>query len=87
MDSLATLLASGDTANRVPVIAADLRRRYPTVGNGEVVSSLEAAFCPVIAGLTGLGDAEKQVLIAGFATQIRAVVYSETSPQPAANPG
>ena len=57
---VATLLATGDDANRIRVIVDDLRARYPGVENAEIVNYLMAAYCPVVAQLSGLGEQEKQ---------------------------
>jgi hypothetical protein len=51
---LTAVLASGDANNHMPAIISDLRRRYPGVENAEVANYLLAAYCPVIAKLSGL---------------------------------
>lgn len=65
----AGLLASGDADNRVPEIVADLRKRHPGVRNAEIMNYLVTAYCPVVAQLSGLGDAEKQSRVDRFAEQ------------------
>ncbi len=70
----ASLLASGDAGNRVPEIVADLRKRHPGVQNAEIMNYLVAAYCPVVARLSGLGDAEKQSQVDQFAEQAGQVV-------------
>ena len=70
----ASLLAAGDVDNRVPEIVADLRKRYPGVRNAEIMNYLVAAYCPVVARLSGLGDAEKQSRVDRFAEQAGRVV-------------
>lgn len=65
----AGLLASGDVDNRVPEIVDDLRRRYPGVRDAEIMNYLVTAYCPVVAQLSGLGDAEKQSRVDRFAEQ------------------
>ena len=70
----AGLLASGDVDNRVPEIVDDLRRRYPGVRNAEIMNYLVTAYCPVVAQLSGLGDAEKRSRVDRFAEQAGQVV-------------
>ncbi len=70
----ADLLASGDAGNRVPEIVADLRKRHPGVRNAELVNYLVTAYCPVVARLSGLSDAEKRSRVDRFATQVSHVI-------------
>ena len=79
---LTTLLATGDLGNRVPIIVADLRKRYPNVADAEVSNYLIAAYCPVVAKLSGLGDAEKQARVDRFASEVRTAGYSQAGPSP-----
>ncbi len=74
--ALSQLLAKGDLVNRVPEIVADLRRRYPGVESAEVTNYLMAAYCPIIAALTGLGEAEKQARMDRFASQLTRIIYA-----------
>ena len=57
--ALSNLLAGGDVGNTIPVIVADLRARYPGIENAEIINYLMAAYCPIVAQLSGLnGPAE-----------------------------
>lgn len=76
IDRLASLLGSGDVANRVPEIVRDLRQRFPAAGSAEIVNYLVTAYCPVVNQATGLGDAEKQARLAAFSS----TVFSTTGP-------
>ena len=73
----ASLRGSGDAGNRVTEIVAELRKRHPGVRSAELVDCLVTAYCPVVAGLSGLsglGDAEKTARVDRFASHaIRAV--------------
>ena len=80
-EKLADLLATGGLGNRIPVIVADLRKRYPGIKNGEVMDYLETAYCPIVAGLTGLSSAEKQARMDRFSAGIRLEIYSEIDPR------
>lgn len=66
----ASLLGSGDASNRVPEIVAGLRKRHPGVQDDALVNYLTTAYCPVVARLSGLGDAEKKARLDRFASQV-----------------
>ena len=68
-------LASGDSVNRAPEMASDLRKRYPGVSNAEIENYLVAAYCPVAAKLNGLSVAERQARVDRFARQASVAVY------------
>ena len=70
----ANLLDSGDAGNRVPEIIAELRERHPGVRNAEIVNYLVTAYCPVVARLSGLSDAEKTARVDRFASQVSRLV-------------
>jgi len=72
---VATLLATGDDANRIRVIVDDLRARYLGVENAEIVNYLMAAYCPVVAQLSGLGEQEKQARMDRFVIQLSQIIY------------
>jgi hypothetical protein len=68
IDRLAALLATGDVANRVPELVADLRARHPTAGGAAIANYLISAYCPVVNRMTGLGEAEKQQRLSSFSS-------------------
>ena len=70
-----SLLASGDSVNRAPEVVADLRRRYPGVGDAELQNYLVTAYCPGVAKLSGLSVAEQQGRVEQFAKQASIAVY------------
>ena len=70
-----SLLASGDGANRAPEVVADLRKRYPGVGDAEIENYLVTAYCPVAAKLNGLSVAEQRARVDQFAHQASVAVY------------
>jgi hypothetical protein len=70
-----SFLASGDSINRAPEVVADLRKRYPGVGDAEIENYLVTAYCPVAAKLNGLSVAERQARVDRFARQANAAVY------------
>jgi hypothetical protein len=70
-----SFLASGESVNRAPEVVADLRKRYPGVGDAEIENYLVTAYCPVAAKLNGLSVAEQQARVDQFAHQASVAVY------------
>jgi len=58
----------------VPELVAELRRRHPGAGDAELVNYLVTAYCPVVARLSGLGDAERTARVDRFAGQVRQAI-------------
>jgi len=69
---LSNLLASGDLGNRIAEIIGELRAKYPSVGSDELVNYLMTAYCPVVNGMAGLSDGEKQARLDAFSSQVLA---------------
>ena len=72
---LASLLASGDEANRIRVVVGDLRARYPGIENAEIVNYLMAAYCSVVAQLSGLSEQEKRTRLDLFVSQLSQIIF------------
>jgi hypothetical protein len=73
IDATGKILTSGDLSSQ-RVILSDLRSRYPGVQNAELVNYMITAYCPVVAQLAGLSDAEKQAQVGRFVTQLMQIV-------------
>jgi len=73
--AVAKQLAAGDASDRVPTIIADLRARYPTAENAEIINYLLTAYCPVVAALPGLNESQKQAQVQSFAAQLMQQIY------------
>lgn len=73
---LAGLLASGDLDNRINLIIADLRRRYPDADNGAIVNYLVTAYCPVVEAQS-LGDEEKTQKVNNFSSQVLKIIAGD----------
>ncbi len=71
----ADLLATGDDDTRIHVIFDDLRARYPNVQNAEIINYLMAAYCRVVAQLSGLSEQEKQAKMDRFVSQLSRIIY------------
>jgi hypothetical protein len=75
IEAAAKILSSGDLGVEVQVIIADLRRRYPTVENAELVNYIISAYCPVVATLPALSEAEKKARLGAFVSQLMGKIY------------
>jgi hypothetical protein len=72
---LSQVLASGDLGNRIPVFVHSLRGRHPNAATGELVNYLVTAYCPIVNGLTGLSEGEKQARLSAFVSQVVQAAY------------
>ncbi|HKD74114.1 MAG TPA: hypothetical protein VKB76_01410 [Ktedonobacterales bacterium] len=72
---IADLLATGDDDNRIRIIADDLRARYPGVQNAEIANYLMAAYCPVVAKMSGVSEQEMQARMDRFVSQLSRIIY------------
>ena len=77
MAETGSFLASGDSVNRVPEVAADLRKRYPGVSDAEIQNYVVSAYCPVAAKLNGLSVAEQRARMDRFAHQASVAIYGK----------
>lgn len=67
-------LSGPEQANAIGVIAADLRSKYPSAGDTEIVNYLQTAYCPLVARKTGLSYAEKRASLDRFSSQAEQIV-------------
>jgi hypothetical protein len=67
-----------DSGDHAALIIEDLRRRYPDVRNAEVTNYLLTAYCPLVARLNGLSEAEKQARMDRFASQLDRMLAAPT---------
>jgi hypothetical protein len=70
ISELSQVLASGDLGNRIPVLVHSLRSRHPNAATGDLVNYLVTAYCPIVNGLTGLSEGEKQARLSAFVSQV-----------------
>jgi hypothetical protein len=66
---------SSGLGNRIPVLVRVLRSRHPDVPSGELVNYLVTAYCPVVSGLTGLSNGQKQARLSVFVSQVVQAAY------------
>jgi len=78
-NEMSAYLADGnDSGDHAALIIEDLRRRYPSVRNAEVTNYLVTAYCPLVARLTGLSEAEKKARMDRFASQVDRLLAAPT---------
>ncbi len=75
---LSGLLAGGDLDNRIHLIIADLRRRYPNADSAAIVNYLVTAYCPVV-NAEGIGDDEKTQKVDNFSSQVLKIIAGDSS--------
>ncbi len=63
-------LSTGDASDRVPTIVADLKARYPGIEKAEIINYLVTAYCPVVAGMSGMNESQKSAMVQSFAAQL-----------------
>ena len=67
--ALSQMFASGDVEDEIGVTVNDLQKRYPQA-NTELVNYLIGAYCPVVASMSNLSDAQKTARVEHFAATV-----------------
>lgn len=75
---LSGLLASGDLDNRIHLIIADLRRRYPKADTAAIVDYLVTAYCPVV-DAEQIGNEEKTEKVNNFSSDVLKIIAGDSS--------
>ena len=65
--ALSQMLASGNVEDAIGVYVNDLQKRYPQASDTELVNYLVGAYCPVVASMSDLSDAQKTGCVEHFA--------------------
>lgn len=68
--ALGTMLAGSDVENHIGVAVAELQKRYPGVSDSEIVNYLLGGYCPVVAAMPGLSDAQRTGKVEQFAATL-----------------
>ena len=68
--ALSQMFASGDVEDEIGVAVNDLRKRYPQASDTELVNYLIGAYCPVVASMSNLSDAQKTGRVEHFAATV-----------------
>ena len=75
--ALAKLLAGGDLENHLGVIVTDLQKRHPGVSDTEIVNYLVGAYCPAVAAMPGLTDAQRTGKVEQFASILFKLLFEQ----------
>ncbi len=67
---LSRKFASGNVENAIGVAVSSLQRKYPGASDTELVNYLIGAYCPVVASMSDLSDAQKTGRIEHFAATV-----------------
>lgn len=67
---LATALSAPDIEDQIGIAVSTLQKKYPTVSDTELVNYLVGAYCPIVAGMSGLSDTQKTGKVEHFASTV-----------------
>ena len=68
--ALARMFSSRDIENQIGIAVADLQKTYPEASDTEIANYLIGGYCPVVAGMDGLSDAQKSAKVEHFAATL-----------------
>ncbi|MEO1191294.1 MAG: cytochrome c [Pseudomonadota bacterium] len=69
-----------EVGNRVGIILAQIRRNHPNIGSAELVDSVAAAYCPILADDTSIDDESRHQFLASFIAKLQSQIAKETLP-------
>jgi hypothetical protein len=68
--ALSRMFTGGDVEDEIGVAVTNLQKRYPKASDTEVVNYLIGAYCPVVASMSDLSDAQKTSRVEHFAATV-----------------
>jgi hypothetical protein len=68
--ALSRMFQSGDVENKIGITVSDLQRKYPGASDTELVDYLIGAYCPAVASMPDLSDAQKTSRVEYFAATV-----------------
>ena len=68
--ALSQMFAGGDVEDKIGVAVSDLQKRYPKASDTELVNYLIGAYCPIVASMPNLSDAQKTSRVEHFAATV-----------------
>lgn len=68
--ALAHMFAANDIENQIGIAVADLQKKYPDASDTELANYLIGGYCPVVAKMDGLTDAQKTAKVEHFAATL-----------------
>ena len=78
--ALSQMFAGGDIENKIGVAVATLQRKYPQVTDTELVNYLLGAYCPLVAQMPGLSEAQKTAKVEHFAATLFEMLSEQKLP-------
>lgn len=73
------MFASGEIEDKIGVAVATLQRQYPQVTDTELANYLIGAYCPVVANMPGLSEAQKTAKVEHFAATLFEMLSEQKS--------
>ena len=70
---LSEQLEADQTGNTTIDTIAELKRKYPKAGSGEIVNYMVTAYCPIVAKNASLSDEEKEARLKRYSQQAEAL--------------
>ena len=77
--AMSQMFAGGTIEDEIGVAVATLQRQYPQVSDAELVNSLMGAYCPVVAKMPGLSEAQKTAKVEHFAATLFEMLSEQKS--------
>jgi mono/diheme cytochrome c family protein len=68
-----------DLSNKIDELIGSIQKSQPGIGDAALTDSMNAAYCPIIAGQTGLSYAQKRARLAAFNTELQERVAAQES--------
>lgn len=78
--AMSQMFAGGEIENKIGVAVATLQRQYPQVTDTELVNYLMGAYCPVVATMPGLSEAQKTAKVEHFAATLFEMLSEQKLP-------
>ncbi len=75
INELAPVLTGADVTDQIPAIIDGLHKRYPAAGPAELANYLVTAYCPNVARVPDLSDAQKTGRVQAFSKAVLGVLY------------
>jgi hypothetical protein len=68
--ALSQMFQSGNVEDEIGIAVIDLQKRYPQASDAELANYLIGAYCPAVASMSGLSDAQKTARVEHFAATV-----------------
>lgn len=68
--ALSQMFTASDIEDKIGIAVANLQRKYPQVTDTELVNYLVGGYCPVVANMPGLSEAQKTAKVEHFAATL-----------------